>query len=141
MFTFMPSKYLIPCAYILSFVIATFGVILEIKEAMGVEMWFPRSGALICVVGCLLVIEKTDNLRAHNTFLNELFEHEIVRCMDAVHDGNAKLKVSEAEFRKRMAKSKHETLEKFERGYMKNEAVILISGTLVWGFGDILFTI
>ena len=122
--------------YGLAVIFASLGAILSDMAFLNDTQWFARSGSVIVVVGILYTIleyyehqgeHKTLKSHAPNAYADIKYEHK--------HLEEKKMKI--------WKKSTEELEDNFKNGLekttMKHEGILLITGTLIWGFGDLPF--
>jgi hypothetical protein len=123
--------------YLLISLIAYIGVQLQVNCFSGVDDWFARSGAVMVVLAIIYMILTYDQRTFNGTILAMNTELKIDSMLS---DENLKLKVSDEHFTKVMKKSVDKEINKWEFKDLLHEAIVLIIGTLVWGFGDLVIT-
>ncbi len=135
MFTRIPLVYIIPFAYIAMLSIAFAGFYLEYHQLTSISIAFSRSGAVICVVAILLMLCSVRNISAFKKGLVGDIELTMMR----VNTGMEKLTVSDAEFYWKKNNAIDDVVGGYHFSHLLNEAIIMALGTLLWGFGDVLF--
>ncbi|MFA0299368.1 hypothetical protein AB4506_25065, partial [Vibrio sp. 10N.222.46.A3] len=123
--------------YGLTFFIIISGILLSFFKAFDDYLWLARSGALVVVVGILYAMAEFYNreyqlrlLQFHTSNLKEitLLESEELDS-SRVDEWVENTKVVENKLQSEL-----------EKITLKHEAFLLITGTLVWGFGDLPFS-
>ncbi|MEP0071767.1 MAG: hypothetical protein ABJE79_03620 [Marinomonas sp.] len=124
--------------YCVAVLIACLGATLSYVEFLDDIDWFARSGSLIVILGILYTIlefyahqddHKVLKREAPNAYANLKYEH---KCLD--------------EKKVKIWKKKAEALEDdlktgLEKRTMKHEGILLMTGTFIWGFGDLPFAL
>jgi hypothetical protein len=116
--------------------IACLGATLSHMEFLDDTDWFARSGSVIVVIGILYTIlefyehqydHKTIRRQAPNQYADLKYEHK--------HLDEKKIKI----WKKNAEEFEDDIKNSIEKTTMKHEGVLLMTGTLLWGFGDLFF--
>lgn len=122
--------------YGFAIILAALGASLSYHEFLGQSDWFGRSGSLIVVLGILYTIfeyyehqydHKILRTRSPNAYSNIKYEHK--------HLDEKKVKI----WKKTTEEQEDDVKNEVQKTTMKHEGVLLITGTLIWGFGDLPF--
>ena len=115
---------------------ACLGAVLSYVEFLNESDWFARSGSVIVVIGILYTVleyyehqddHKTFKRQAPNLYADIKYEHK--------HLEEKKVKI----WKKNVEESEDDFKNTLEKTTMKHEGILLIAGTLLWGFGDLPF--
>ncbi|MFT2097638.1 hypothetical protein ACMUMQ_04700 [Marinomonas sp. 2405UD66-6] len=122
--------------YCVAVLIACLGATLSYVEFLDDIDWFARSGSLIVIVGILYTIlefyahqddHKVLKREAPNAYANLKYEHK-------------RLDEKKVKIWKQKAEALEDDLKTgLEKRTMKHEGILLMTGTLIWGFGDLPF--
>lgn len=124
--------------YGVAFLLLCLGTGLSCIEFLNEISWLARSGSMIVVLGILYTIfeyydhqddHKAVKHHAPNLYADIKHEHK--------HLDDKKVKI----WKKNSEKLEDDFKNEIEKTTMKHEGVLLIAGTLIWGFGDLPFTL
>ncbi|WOD07809.1 hypothetical protein [Marinomonas sp. GJ51-6] len=116
--------------------VACLGAVLSYVEFLDDALWLARSGSVIVVLGILYTIlefyahqddHKVLKREAPNAYANLKYEHK-------------RLDEKKVKIWKKKAEALEDDLKTgLEKRTMKHEGILLMTGTLIWGFGDLPF--
>ena len=135
MFETLPIKHLTPLAYLISIIIGITGFLLEFYKLTFVDMWFSRSGALICVMSVIFLLLTIRNTNAFRRVTEGFAESQKI----LTRLNPERVNVTVEEFNRRMDRTVDESARKEQEKQIIHEGSILIMGTVIWAFGDVLF--
>ena len=122
--------------YCVAVLIACLGATLSYIEFLDDIDWLARSGSLIVIVGILYTIlefyehqydHKTLKRQAPNLYADIKHEYK--------HLDEKKVKI----WKKNAEELEDNFKNSVEKTTMKHEGIFLMTGTFIWGFGDLLF--
>lgn len=124
--------------YCVAVLIACLGATLSYVEFLDDIDWFARSGSLIVILGILYTIlefyahqddHKVLKREAPNAYADLKYEHK-------------RLDEKKVKIWKQKAEALEDDLKTgLEKRTMKHEGILLMTGTLIWGFGDLPFAL
>ncbi len=116
--------------------VACLGAVLSYVEFLEDALWLARSGSVIVVLGILYTIlefyahqddHKTFKSEAPNAYADLKYEHK-------------RLDEKQVNLWKKKTEALEDDLKTgLEKRTMKHEGILLMTGTLIWGFGDLPF--
>jgi len=122
--------------YCVAVLIACLGAALSYVEFLNDSEWLSRSGSVIVVLGILYTIleyyenqddHKTLRRQAPNLYADIKYEHK--------HLEEKKVKI----WKKNAEELEDDFKNGLEKTTMKHEGILLMTGTFIWGFGDLPF--
>ena len=121
--------------YILTFLIIILGMTFSYFNFFNDYLWLARSGALIVVVGIIFAV-----LEYHNReFQTNMFKFYTDTLKDTISYHNKNIDQDTFNSLVKKTKAEEDKLKsELEKYTLKHEAILLILGTLIWGFGDVL---
>jgi hypothetical protein len=126
-----------------SVTLASSGLVLDVwfPDCLAGDHWLMRSGALITVAAIVFIgLELRKRLERAVPFVKERFQHERPGLLEDEEAQGHGPKAAEA-LVERIGKETESETEEVVRAYYKRilriEVALLISGTVIWGLGDI----
>ncbi len=127
--------------WLLAILVATLGIYLSIIEYAGLE-WLSRSGCLIVVLGIWsslggIIQERLliGRLNFHHRITLARAKRKLRKLKVSSDELDSEIKTIEDDFANKTDKILHEI--RLQLGIL--EVSLLITGTLLWGFGDLFF--
>jgi hypothetical protein len=121
--------------YILTFLIIILGISLSYFKFFNDYLWLARSGALIVVVGILFAIAEYHN----REYQSNMFKFYTSTLKTKILHDNKNIDQDEFNSWVKNTKAEEDKLKsELEKDTLKHEAILLVLGTLIWGFGDVL---
>jgi len=104
------------------------------------EHWFMRSGALITAIAVLFAgLELRKRLERAVPFVKERFRHErpdLVKQAKAQGLGPEAAEAAVESIGETAVRETEEEARRFYKHLLRVEVALLVTGTLIWGFGD-----